>query len=78
MSHGAMVLLVNQIQSTSKWEFKFSEHSASRLRTLCEQVFFTVLRVEGALVVVSVDSGEFDLVAGLAYVAEVAEEDGVF
>ena len=36
------------------------------------------LGVEGALVVVSVDSGEFDLVAGLAYVAEVAEEDGVF
>ena len=38
----------------------------------------TVLRVEGALVVVRVDSGELDLVAGLAHVAEVAEEDGVF
>ena len=34
----------------------------------------TVLRVEGALVVVRVDSGELDLVAGLAHVAE---EDGV-
>ena len=33
-----------------------------------------MLRVEGALVVVRVDSGELDLVAGLAHVAEVAED----
>ena len=32
----------------------------------------TVLGVEGALVVVGVDAGELDLVAGLADVAEVA------
>ena len=38
----------------------------------------TVLGVEGALVVVCVDAGELDLVAGLADVAEVAEQDGVF
>ena len=41
-------------------------------------VFLTVLRVEGALVVVRVDACELDLVAGLAHVAEVSEEDGVF
>ena len=38
----------------------------------------TVLGVEGALVVVGVDAGELDLVAGLADVAEVTEKDGVF
>ena len=37
-----------------------------------------MLGVEGALVVVGVDAGELDLVAGLADVAEVAEQDGVF
>ena len=37
-----------------------------------------MLGVEGALVVVCVDAGELDLVAGLADVAEVAEQDGVF
>ena len=37
-----------------------------------------MLRVEGALVVMRVDPGELNLVAGLAHVAEVSEEDGVF
>ena len=46
---------------------------------LCKlSLLVTVLCVEGALVVVGVDAGELDLVAGLADVAEVAEQDGVF
>ena len=60
------------------WNFDNSHRVSHGPIPLLEQLFFTVLRVKGALVVVSVNSGEFDLVAGLAYVAEVAEEDGVF
>ena len=36
-----------------------------------------VLGIEGALVVVGVDAGQLDLVAGPAGVAQVAEEDGI-